>query len=207
MTSSVPAQAFLSYRDEDEGQVEQIARLLQKDPHITFWFSPWHSIPSEARQTQLEAALQGSSCCIVFIGSAPGGIRGRHNEQMRQLFRPESRTILIIEYCRYFCLKLHLRTPTDCPHCYGVTTRHLLHVRLHLRRCPAHEVGHKQCERLLHLHSYRRAHPRPPHREHLDVIMTLAHGLKGTMHLDFFFAICNLLSYVSLFTNSALALV
>lgn len=74
---------FLSCAPEDEDAVDAIARQLARDDRITLWFAPWHSIPGEDRQQQMEDALLQSQACAVFVGGETVSLRGWHNEQMR----------------------------------------------------------------------------------------------------------------------------
>ena len=49
---------------------------------LSFWFAPWHSVPGEPIQKQMEEALGEAQACAVFV-STPGGMAGWQNEQMR----------------------------------------------------------------------------------------------------------------------------
>jgi len=72
---------FLSYNHENRAFVESVARRLQGDARLSFWFGPWHSIPGAPVQEQMEDALWEAQSCAVFVGS--GQIEGWQNEQMR----------------------------------------------------------------------------------------------------------------------------
>lgn len=76
------SQVFLSYSGDNQEFVESLARRLRGDARLSFWFSPWHSIPGEPIQEQMEEALWQAQSCAVFI-SDPGQIEGWQNEQMR----------------------------------------------------------------------------------------------------------------------------
>jgi metacaspase-1 len=74
---------FLSYSDANRDQVESLARRLYADGRLTFWFAPWHSVPGQPLQEQMEAALGQAQACAVFVGGADATIAGWQNEQMR----------------------------------------------------------------------------------------------------------------------------
>jgi hypothetical protein len=82
MTNKNQSQVFLSYSENNQGFVEALARRLQGDARLSFWFDPWHSIPGEPIQEQMEEALWQAQSCAVFI-SDPNQIEGWQNEQMR----------------------------------------------------------------------------------------------------------------------------
>lgn len=73
---------FLSYSRENRDFVETLARRLQGEARLSFWFGPWHSVPGVPAQEQMETALGRAQACAVFI-SDPGRIEGWQNEQMR----------------------------------------------------------------------------------------------------------------------------
>jgi hypothetical protein len=75
-------QLFLSYSRENEAFVEALARRLQGDARLSFWFGPWHMIPGQPVAEQMEEALWQAQACAVFI-SDPRQIKGWQNEQMR----------------------------------------------------------------------------------------------------------------------------
>lgn len=72
---------FLSYSEKNQDCVESLALRLRHEAYLSFWFSPWHSIPGIPLQEQMEEALQKASSCTVFISSDQ--IEGWQNEQMR----------------------------------------------------------------------------------------------------------------------------
>lgn len=76
-------QLFLSYSEANRNQVEALARRLHGDGRLTFWFAPWHSVPGQPVQEQMEAALGAAQACAVFVGGAEATIAGWQNEQMR----------------------------------------------------------------------------------------------------------------------------
>ena len=81
MTGQNLPHVFLSYSQENQDFVEGLARRLQGDARLSFWFGPWHSIPGVHVQEQMEEALWQARACAVFIGSGP--IEGWQSEQMR----------------------------------------------------------------------------------------------------------------------------
>ncbi len=81
MNDPSPHHVFLSYSQENQDFVDVLARRLQGDARLSFWFGPWHSIPGQPLQEQMEEALWAAGACAVFIGS--GQIEGWQNEQMR----------------------------------------------------------------------------------------------------------------------------
>lgn len=81
MTGSHPSHVFLSYGEENEPFAAALALRLRDDAHLSFWFRPWHAVPGQDLQAQMEAALLNARCCAVLIG--PGPIEGWHNAQMR----------------------------------------------------------------------------------------------------------------------------
>jgi hypothetical protein len=81
MTTLTLHQVFLSYSTDNQDFVEAPARRLHGDARLFFWFGPWHSIPGQPIQEQMEGALWAAEACAVFIGS--GQIEGWQNEQMR----------------------------------------------------------------------------------------------------------------------------
>ena len=64
----MPNEVFLSYNEGNREQVETIARRLKGDGRLAFWFAPWHSVPGNPIQEQMEAALTGAEACAVFLG-------------------------------------------------------------------------------------------------------------------------------------------
>lgn len=81
MTDQKSNHVFLSYSEENRDFVESLARWLQGDALLSFWFGPWHSVPGVPVQEQMEDALWEAQSCAVFVGS--GEIQGWQNEQMR----------------------------------------------------------------------------------------------------------------------------
>jgi hypothetical protein len=81
MSDQSPHPVFLSYSDDNQDFVEALARRLHGDARLSFWFGPWHSIPGQPLQEQMEEALWQAQSCAVFIGS--GQVEGWQNEQMR----------------------------------------------------------------------------------------------------------------------------
>ncbi|MFP4436184.1 MAG: TIR domain-containing protein [Chloroflexaceae bacterium] len=73
---------FLAYAPDNESSVAILARRLQDVAGVSFWFAPWHSIPGQPLQEQMEDALLTSHACAVFI-SGGNGISGWQTEQMR----------------------------------------------------------------------------------------------------------------------------
>ena len=80
MTGQNPHHVFLSYSRENQDFVESLARRLQGDARLSFWFAPWHSIPGETVQEQMEKALWEAQACAVFISDQ---IKGWQNEHVR----------------------------------------------------------------------------------------------------------------------------
>jgi hypothetical protein len=72
---------FLSFGEANRDFVESLARRLQGDARLSFWFGPWHSVPGVPVQEQMEEALWQAQACALFAGS--GEIQGWQNEQMR----------------------------------------------------------------------------------------------------------------------------
>ena len=82
MTNQIQSQVYLSYSEDNRDFIETLARCLQGDARLSFWFGPWHSIPGEPIQEQMEEALWQAQSCAVFV-SDPSQIKGWQNEQMR----------------------------------------------------------------------------------------------------------------------------
>jgi len=81
MTGPNPNRVFLSHSQENQDMVESLARRLEGDARLSFWFAPWHSIPGEPIQEQMEAALWDADSCAIFISTDQ--IEGWQNQQMR----------------------------------------------------------------------------------------------------------------------------
>jgi hypothetical protein len=81
MASQTSNQVFLSYSEENEDFVESLAMRLREDARLSFWFRPWHAVPGEDIQEQMDKALGEAQSCAVFVGS--GEIKGWQNDQMR----------------------------------------------------------------------------------------------------------------------------
>jgi hypothetical protein len=100
MADQVRPHVFLSYSEENRDFVESLARRLQGDARLSFWFGPWHSVPGVPIQEQMEEALWDAQACAVFISSAR--IEGWQNEQMRTAIQtrvedePRYRTIPVL---------------------------------------------------------------------------------------------------------------
>lgn len=73
---------FLSYSQENRDFVEALALRLRNDARLSFWFAPWHSIPGEPLQEQIEEALEDAQACAIFIGGEEK-LKGWQNEEMR----------------------------------------------------------------------------------------------------------------------------
>ena len=71
---------FLSHSSSDKLAVEILARKISSAGLKPF-LDRWHLIPGEPWQEGLEAALEKSRTCAVFLG--PGGIGAWQNEEMR----------------------------------------------------------------------------------------------------------------------------
>jgi len=72
---------FLSYSEENQDFVESLARRLQGDARLSFWFGPWHSKRGVPIQDQMEEALGQAQSCAVFVSS--GRVEGWQSQQMR----------------------------------------------------------------------------------------------------------------------------
>ena len=83
MDTRPPAQVYLSYAEDNQEAVETLARRLQGDARLSFWFGPWHSVPGLPIQEQMEEALLQAQSCAVFISGGASQIAGWQNEQMR----------------------------------------------------------------------------------------------------------------------------
>jgi hypothetical protein len=81
-------QVFLSYGEGNQEFVAQVARRLQGEAHISFWFAPWHQIPGRPSQEQAEAAFAQSRSCTIFVGGGEGVV-GWQNREMREAIRKQ----------------------------------------------------------------------------------------------------------------------
>lgn len=71
---------FLSHNSADKPAVEHLAQKLC-EAGLQPFLDKWHLIPGEPLQEALEAALDHSRTCAVFVG--PGGLGSWENEEMR----------------------------------------------------------------------------------------------------------------------------
>jgi hypothetical protein len=78
----MPIHTFLAYASDNESSVAILARRLQDVTGVSLWFAPWHSIPGQPLQEQMEDALLAAYACAVFM-SGGNGISGWQTEQMR----------------------------------------------------------------------------------------------------------------------------
>lgn len=72
---------FLSHHSSDKPQVEMIAARLEDEEGLKPFLDKWHLIPGQPWQEELEAALDQSATCAVFLG--PKGLGAWENEEMR----------------------------------------------------------------------------------------------------------------------------
>src|SRR5216684_578993 len=72
---------FLSHNNADKDAIESLARRLEDDAKLRPFLDKWHLIPGNPWQEELEAALQKSLTCAVFIG--PNGIGSWEHDEMR----------------------------------------------------------------------------------------------------------------------------
>jgi WD40 repeat protein len=72
---------FLSHNSDDKPAVLEIARRLQATAGIRPFIDAWHLIPGAPWQEALEAAIDASATCAVFLG--PKGFGSWENEEMR----------------------------------------------------------------------------------------------------------------------------
>jgi hypothetical protein len=85
MTGTRPSHVFLSYSEENEPFVESLALRLREDARLSFWFRPWHAIPGQDLQAQMEQALGEAQACAVFLGSVR--LEDSENEEMRGIIQ------------------------------------------------------------------------------------------------------------------------
>lgn len=72
---------FLSYNSADKQAVDTIAHRLCDEAHLEPFLDKWHLVPGAPWQEALEAALDASCTCAVFLG--PAGLGTWENEEMR----------------------------------------------------------------------------------------------------------------------------
>jgi hypothetical protein len=58
-----------SHNSQDRPIVERIAEWLEDNTNISVWLDKWNLIPGEPWQEEIEDALDGSRCCVVFLGA------------------------------------------------------------------------------------------------------------------------------------------
>ena len=90
---------FLSHNSQDKPAVQWLAAKLEDQAGINVFLDVWDLIPGEAWQEDLENALAASRTVAVFLG--PAGIRGWHNEELREALNrrvrhPERRVIPVL---------------------------------------------------------------------------------------------------------------
>jgi hypothetical protein len=72
---------FLSHQSGDKPQVEQLAVRLEDEGGLKPFLDKWHLVPGAPWQEELEAALDRSATCAVFLGAS--GLGAWENEEMR----------------------------------------------------------------------------------------------------------------------------
>lgn len=72
---------FLSHHSSDKPQVERLAVRLEDEAGLKPFLDKWHLVPGQPWQEELEAALDQSATCAVFVG--PNGLGAWENEEMR----------------------------------------------------------------------------------------------------------------------------
>src|SRR2546425_11912225 len=72
---------FLSHHGGDKAQVERLARRLEDEAGLRPFLDQWHLVPGQPWQEELEAALDQSATCAVFLG--PSGLGPWQNAEMR----------------------------------------------------------------------------------------------------------------------------
>jgi len=80
MATDATYDVFLSHATRDKPAVEELARQL-KAAGLEPFLDKWHLVPGEPWQEALEAALERSRTCAVFLG--PGHLGPWQNEEMR----------------------------------------------------------------------------------------------------------------------------
>ncbi len=81
MQETVCYDVFLSHNSQDKSAVEALARRLEDEAKLRPWLDKWNLIPGEPWQEAIEAALDASRTCAIFIG--PSGLGPWENEEMR----------------------------------------------------------------------------------------------------------------------------
>jgi energy-coupling factor transporter ATP-binding protein EcfA2 len=99
MTTEPQYDVFLSHNGADQAAVEELARRLAEEVGLTPFLDRWHLIPGQPWQEALEAALDASQACAVFLG--PAGLGTWENEEMRAALdiragRPDFRVIPVL---------------------------------------------------------------------------------------------------------------
>ena len=80
MSDAKEFDVFLSHNSNDKELVEKIADHLVADG-LKPWFDKWHLVPGTPWQPAIEAAINASRTCVVFVGAS--GFGPWHNEEMR----------------------------------------------------------------------------------------------------------------------------
>jgi hypothetical protein len=81
---------FLSHHSSDKPSVETIAAQLEDEAGLKPFLDKWHLVPGEPWEEEVEAALDKSATCAVFLG--PSGLGAWHNEEMRAALDERVRT-------------------------------------------------------------------------------------------------------------------
>src|SRR5262249_32606096 len=71
----------LSHHRSDREQVEIIATRLREESGFKAFLDQWCLEPGDSWHEQIEAALDDSACCAVFLG--PSGLTPWQNDDMR----------------------------------------------------------------------------------------------------------------------------
>jgi len=87
---------FLSHNSADKPAVEALAARLEDEEGLKAFLDIWHLVPGEPWEEALEAALESSATCAVFLG--PGGLGSWESEEMRAALdeRTRSRSFRVI---------------------------------------------------------------------------------------------------------------
>jgi hypothetical protein len=72
---------FLSHHSSDKPHVETLAARLEDEAKLKPFLDKWHLTPGAPWQEELEAALDQSATCAVFLGAS--GLGAWENEEMR----------------------------------------------------------------------------------------------------------------------------